>query len=130
LHQETPHRAGAGECDHVDIHMQGERLAGRRTRAWNDIEHASRHAGFQCQLSELERGQRRLLGWLEHDRVAHGERRRDLPHRHEQREIPRHDGADHAKRLVHGKGKAVARLGADLAINLVESLGVVAQRAD
>src|SRR5262245_43128724 len=72
LHEETADCARAGEGDHVYAHMQGERLASRRTEAGNDIEHSRRQAGFQRQLPELKRGQRRLLGWLEHHRVAHG----------------------------------------------------------
>ena len=39
-------------------------------------------------------------GRLEHHRVAHGDRRGDLPGQHQQREIPRDDLPDHAHRLV------------------------------
>src|SRR5262249_3853118 len=130
LHEETADCARAGERDHVDAHVQGERLAGRRAKARDYIEHTHRQACFKRQLPELERGQRRLLGWLEHHRVAHGKRRRDLPQRHKDREIPRHDGANYAERLVDGKGETVARLWPDLAIDPVERLGVVRQRAD
>src|SRR3954454_20771852 len=38
------------------------------------------------QLGEPQRGQRRVRRGLEDDRVAHGERRRELPHRHDERE--------------------------------------------
>src|SRR5262249_10785146 len=72
LHEETADCTRAGEGDHVDAHMQGERLARRRTKPGNDIEHTRRQACFQRQLPELECRERRLLGWLEHDRVAHG----------------------------------------------------------
>ena len=40
---------------------------------------------------ELERGQRRQLGRLEHDRVAGRERRRELPRGDREREVPRRD---------------------------------------
>jgi len=43
---------------------------------------------------------RRLLGRLQHDAVARGESRSDLPDRHQHREVPRNDLADHAERLV------------------------------
>ena len=56
--------------------------------------------GLERQLAEAQRGQRRLLGGLQHDRAAGGERRGDLPGRHQQREVPGHDlGAD-ADRLA------------------------------
>src|SRR5262245_28763616 len=42
LHEETADCARAGEGDHVDPHMPGERLASRRTEAGNDIEHSRR----------------------------------------------------------------------------------------
>ncbi len=54
LHQQPADRARAGERDHVDVHMQGERLAGVAAEAGNDIEHARRHAGFERQLAELQ----------------------------------------------------------------------------
>ena len=41
-------------------------------------------------------------------RIAHGQRRRDLPRRHQQREIPRHDRADHAQRLARDQAEFVA----------------------
>ena len=49
---------------------------------------------------ELERGQWRQLGRLEHHRVAGGERRRELPRRDREREVPRHDQRDDAERLA------------------------------
>ena len=41
------------------------------------------------QLGEAQRGERRLLGRLQHGRAAGSERRRELPGRHEQRESSR-----------------------------------------
>ncbi len=46
--------------------------------------------------SSAESGRRR--GRLEHDRVAGGERRRDLPGQHQQREVPRDDLGGDAER--------------------------------
>ena len=48
--------------------------------------------------AEEQRGQRRRLGGLEHDGVARGERGRDLPREHQQREVPRDDLAGDADR--------------------------------
>ena len=55
------------------------------------LTHARRDPGLEHQLAEPQRGQRRLLGRLEHDRAAGGERRGELPGRHQQREVPRDD---------------------------------------
>ena len=70
---------------------------------------------------------RRLLGRLQHDAVAGGERRRELPGRHQQREVPGDDLADHAQRLVEMIGDRVvvdlataAFLGADAAGEVAE----------
>ncbi len=51
----------------------------------------------------------RLLGRLQDDAVAGGERRRELPHRHQDGEVPRDDLADDAERLVEvvGDGRLV-----------------------
>ena len=43
---------------------------------------------------------RRLLGGLQHHAVSRGQRRRELPRRHQDREVPRDDLADDAERLV------------------------------
>jgi hypothetical protein len=46
--------------------------------------------------------ERRQLGRLEHDRVAAGERRAELPGGDVEREVPRHDQPDDAERLAEG----------------------------
>ena len=62
----------------------------------------------QHQLAEVERRQRRLLGGLEHDRAAAGQRRGELPRRHQQREVPGDDLADDADRLAQRVGEVLA----------------------
>jgi hypothetical protein len=87
------------------------------------VDHASREDLGQ-QLAELQRGERRLLGRLEHAGVARGQCRAELPCRHHQRVIPRCDGghdadrvaADHAREAGevfsrHGTGHRPARAG-------------------
>ena len=49
----------------------------------------------------------RLLGGLQHHAVAGGQRRRHLPGRHQQREVPRDDLTDDAERLVEVIGDGV-----------------------
>ena len=70
---------------------------------------------------------RRLLGGLQHDAVAGGKRRRELPHRHQYREVPRNDLPDDAERLMEVIGDGVvidlgerAFLGADAAGEIAE----------
>src|SRR3546814_5232864 len=63
-----------------DLHARGEDVLQKLT----DLEHAERSEGR----------------WLEDDRVARGERRRDFPDRQIDREIPRRDRADDAKRHI------------------------------
>ena len=46
----------------------------------------------------------------------------DLPGRHQQREIPRHDGADHPERLARDQRQRLARGGRDLVVHLVDRL--------
>ena len=59
-----------------------------------------REPGLLDQLSQPQRGQRRLLGRLQDHRAAGGERRGDLPRRHQEREVPRDDLAADADRLL------------------------------
>ena len=90
----------AGEGDLVDVGMADQPVAGGLAKAGDDVEHAGREAGLGDQVGEAQRGQRGLLGGLQDDRAAGGERRRDLLHRHHQREVPRHDLGGDADRLA------------------------------
>ncbi len=72
---------------------------------------------------------RRLLGRLQHDAVSRGERRGELPRRHQDREVPRDDLPDHAERLVIVVGDGVvidlrqrAFLGADASGEIAEMI--------
>ena len=57
-----------------------------------------RQLGLGDQLGQQEGRERRGLGGLQHDRVAAGERRGDLPGGHQQREVPGDDLPHHAER--------------------------------
>ena len=63
-------------------------------------------AGLERQLAEPQRRQRRLLGRLQDDRAARGERRGDLPDRHQQREVPGDDLRADADRLAQRVARA------------------------
>ena len=90
-----------GEGDFVHVGMRRQRGAGRFAVARHDVHHAVGNAGFLNQFAQQKRGERSLLGGLQHDRAARGQRRAQLPRRHQQREIPRNDLPDHADGLAH-----------------------------
>ena len=80
--------------------MIGERRARGLAIASHDVDDAVGDARFREQFTEAQRRERRLLGRLEHDRAACGERRRELPGRHHEREVPGYDLPDHTDRLA------------------------------
>ena len=90
-------RAGEGQLG--DLRMVEDRLPGHGTSARDNVDHAGRqHLGED--LGEFEDRDRRHLGRLDDHRVARRDRRRDLPGRHQQREVPGNDLPDDADRFV------------------------------
>ena len=118
----------AGEHQGVDVHVQGQGLAHGVTEARQHVEHAGRNAGLDGQLGDADAGQRRLFGRLEDHRVAGGQRRAELPAGHQQREVPRHDGGDHADRLTGHQAQFVVGGGGHFVVDLVDGLTAPAQR--
>ena len=89
-------RAGEGDARRRPC---GGRAPGRRSRRSPaaTLNTPSGMPASAASSAEADGGERRLLGGLQDHRVAGGQRRRDLPARHQQREVPRHDGGDHAR---------------------------------
>ena len=83
-----------------------QRHAGFAAVAVDDVQHARRQQ-VGDQLGQHEDADRRALGRLEHHAVAGAQRRGQLPGRHQDREVPRDDLADHAERLVEVVGDGV-----------------------
>src|SRR4051794_25391858 len=104
-----PHLRRAGERDLVDVLVLDERGAGAAV-ARDDVDDACRQLRLAHDVAEEERRQRGRLGGLEDDGVPAGERRRDLPREHEQREIPRDDLAGDADRARAPVRKGVVEL--------------------
>jgi hypothetical protein len=77
-----------------------EQRVDRDLVAVHDVEDAVGQAGLLPQLGDEERRRRVLLGRLEHERVAAGDRDREHPHRHHRREVERRDAGDDAERLA------------------------------
>ena len=103
----------AGERDLVDV---GVRRRARAPVSPAPVTMLTTPGGSSAcrQISaKQQRGQRRRLGRLQHDRVAARQRRRDLPRRHQQREVPRDDLAGDAERARRrGPGSAYSSLSA------------------
>ncbi len=126
LHDQAAGRRLAGERDLGDALVLSQRLAGFDAEAVDDVQHAGRQQ-VADQSSQNHDAHRRLLGGLQHDAVAGGERRSELPHRHQHREVPGNDLADDAERLMEMIGDRVvidlgdrAFLGADAAGEIAE----------
>jgi hypothetical protein len=91
--------------------MIGEGRASRLAVAGDNVEDAVGNARFSEQFAEAQSRERRLLRGLEDDGAARGERRRQLPRGHHQREVPRDDLPDDTDRLAQRIGVPVAGAG-------------------
>ena len=93
----------AGDGDHGGGGVLDEQAAGLAV-AGDDVEGAGGQE-LRGELGEAERALRRGVARLEHHGVAGREGRPDLPHRHQQRVVPRRHLADDADRLApHPRG--------------------------
>ena len=90
---------GAGQRDHAHLGMGDQRLADARAAAEHQVDHPGGE-DRRDQLGQFQRGQRGLLGGLEHHAVAGGQGRGQLPGGHHQRVVPGRDGGDHADRVA------------------------------
>jgi hypothetical protein len=74
--------------------------AGGGAKTCHDIHYAIWQTGLADQLAEPDREQRRLLGWVQTQRVAKGQRGSDFPAQRRQRTIPWNDLPADSDRLV------------------------------
>ena len=77
--------------------------------AGDDVEHARRQE-LLGELGEQDGARGRGVAGLEHDGVARGEGRGDLPDHHHQRVVPRRDLADDADRLAPDERRVVLQV--------------------
>jgi ParB family chromosome partitioning protein len=96
-----------GERDLVHVIVGGQGGTCRLAEPGDDVHHSVGDARLGDDLGQPQRGQRRLLGWLEDDAVTRGQGRAELPRGHQQREVPRDDLADDADRLAQRVGVEV-----------------------
>ncbi len=101
------HLGGTGEGNLVHVIVGGQGRSGGLAEAGYHVHHTVGHAGLGDEPGQAQRGQRSLLGGLEDHAVASGERRAELPRRHQQREVPRDNLPDHAERLAQRVGVEV-----------------------
>src|SRR5581483_10870515 len=92
----------AGERHLVDARVLDEIRAGRRPVARDDVDRARREADLVRELGDPQHAERRLWIRLQDDGAARGERRRELPHGHQERVVPRHDLRADADGLLQG----------------------------
>ena len=100
------------------------RLADGVARTGDHVEHAVGDAGLGAELRDPQQAERGGRRGLDHDRVAGRERGAELPGRHLGRVVPRDDGADDADRLAGDRRDRALGRGRDLAVQLVDGLGV------
>ena len=99
------------ERDLVDAGVTDER-GPCGTGAGHDVDHSARKIGLLQDFGEQQRRQRGRLGGLEHDGVARGERRGNLPRKHEEREVPGNDLARDTERTrVRAEPRVVELVG-------------------
>ena len=110
--------------------MRDQRRAGGLAEAGNDVDHAGGESRLERQLTQPKRGERRLLGRLEHDRAARRQRRAPFPGDHQHREIPGDDLPGDAHRLALGVAEVPPADRDRLAVDLVGPAGVVAEAVD
>ena len=106
-----------------------ERLAGFDAEAVDDVDDAGRQ-DVGDQFHDDQDAKRCLLGRLQHHAIAGGKRRRELPGRHQDREIPRNDLADDAERFVEMIGDRVLVDLRDAAFLGAHDAGEIAQMVD
>ena len=82
--------------------MRHDRLTDRWPAPVHNVQYAGRKARFDTQVTQQGCGARGNFRGLGDDRIASGQRRRNLPGKQVQRQVPRADAADHAQTLTQG----------------------------
>ncbi len=92
--------AGKGDLVHARVSRQSRTCAFATTR--DHVDHTGGETSFQSQLGQTNGSQRCLFSRLQNHGTTGGHGRRNLPHRHQQREVPGHDSAHHTNRFLAG----------------------------
>src|SRR5690606_35825536 len=124
LHERAAHFGGAGEAELAHDLAFAQRRADLARTAGDNVEYAGGHPGFLGQHGQRQRGQRRLLGRLDHHGAAGRQRRPDLAGDHGGGEVPGRDGGGDPDGLLQHH-QALAALGAlqDVAVDALGFFG-------
>ena len=101
---QSAHFGRAGEAHPPQARMARHGGARRFAEAGDDVDDAVRQADFLRQLAQVDGRQRRVLGRLDHHRVAGRQRRRDSPADQQERKVPRKDKTARSPRMTHRPG--------------------------
>ena len=93
-------RRAADEADRANVRVLEDPIDGHPI-ALDDVEDAVGHACLGQQLGDVERGRWVLLGRLEDERVAAGDRVGEHPHRDHGRKVERGDAGDDTQGLAN-----------------------------
>lgn len=91
LHDLATDNGRSSEGNLVNIHVRGDGGTGSLAIARDEVENTSGELGLVDELSEDEGRKGGLLGSLHDHTVTSGQRRADLPGKHEKREVPGDD---------------------------------------
>ena len=125
LHDDLAHGGAAREGDLVHVGMLHQRRAGGLAKAGDDVDDAGRKTDFGKPVCEFERGERSLLGGLQHAGASRGQRGSQLPRGHQQRIVPRNDLPGDADRLFQRQAHRVVGNGIDEAEDLGGEAAVI-----
>ena len=126
-HQLLGNFGRAGEHQRVDIHVQGQRFADGVTVTGQNVKNACGNTCLNSQCSNADGRQWRFFRRFEDHRVTGGQRRPQFPARHHQREVPRHNGADHANGFTGHQTQLVMGGGGHFIVNFVDGFTAPAQ---
>src|SRR5450631_1028539 len=129
LHDQPARCRLAGEGDLRDAWRGGERLAGLKAEAVDNVEHAWRQK-IPDQIDPDHDGSGRLLGRFQHHAISRSYRRSQLPAGHQQREVPRNDLAHDTERLVEMISDSVVVDLGKAALLTADGAGEVAEMID
>ena len=97
---------GAGEGEFFQPFVLEDVVARRGAAPGDEVEHACGQEVFD-DVREGEHAERGLARGLKYDAVARGKRGGEFPRRHEEREVPRDDLSDDAKRFAQNDRECI-----------------------
>ena len=122
LVESKPDLVGSGEADGPDPRVVRDHVADGAARPGDHVQHARREPGLGEGFGDQVRADRRQRGRLENDGASGDQRRRRLPHRDGEGEVPRRDQRDRSDRLAQGEAESAPHLGGQRLAVLPETL--------